>query len=95
MRGLGAGLPRGRVRLSPMPVYDGEDNQAGTPADMRKELLRGPRPSSANVCRWEEAPWYSTSLSSVPHAGANPDRGISQEVNHCDCTDLPPRKPGR
>jgi hypothetical protein len=28
MRRLGAGLPGSRVRLSPMPVYEGEDNWA-------------------------------------------------------------------
>jgi hypothetical protein len=29
MRRLGAGLPGSSVRFSPMPVYEGEDNEAG------------------------------------------------------------------
>jgi hypothetical protein len=42
MRRLGAGLPGSRVRLSPMPVYEGENNQARHQLTLRKELLCGP-----------------------------------------------------
>jgi hypothetical protein len=42
MRRLGAGLPGSRVRLSPMPGYEGENNQARHQLTLRKELLCGP-----------------------------------------------------
>jgi hypothetical protein len=86
MRRLRAGLPGSRVRLSPMPVYEGEDNWA------RHQLIRG-RNCCAALSQLGKHVSLGVSLvarlnvaSSVTH-GAQTDSGTSQDVNHRYCKD--------
>jgi len=91
MRRLGSGLPGSRVRLSPMPVYEGEDNWA------RHQLTCG-RNCCAVLSKFGEHVPLGVSLVArlnvvfiCDSCGRKTDSGLSQEVNRCYCKDLPHR----
>jgi hypothetical protein len=91
MRRLGFGLPGRRIRPSPMPVYEGEDNEA------RHQLTCGRNCRVALPKFGEHVPLGVSLVARLNVAfifdscGRKTDSGTSQEVNHCYCTDLPHR----
>jgi len=88
MRRLGAGLPGSRVRLSPIPVYEDENNQA------RHQLTCGRNYCAALSKLGKHVPLGVSLVARLNVAficdscGRQPDRGTSQEVNHRYCTDF-------
>jgi hypothetical protein len=91
MRRLGSGLPGSRVRLSPMPVYEGEDNWAGHQLTCGRNCRVAPPKLGEHVPLGVSLVARLNVVFIGGSCGRKTDRAASQEVNDCYCKDLPHR----